>query len=85
MKQPTQWWQVISICVVVLIASFGGIINESNKVARLEDRVENLKIQQMDIQTSSDKRFDRMDIKIDAIQTDTRQILINLQNKADRK
>lgn len=85
MKQPTQWWQVISICVVVLIASFGGIINESNKVARLEDRVENLKIQQMDIQTSSDKKFDRMDIKIDAIQTDTRQILINLQNKEDRK
>ncbi len=85
MKQPTQWWQVISICVVVLIASFGGIINESNKIARLEDSVEMLKIKQLEIQTDAYKKFDRLDNKIDAIQNDTRQILVNLANKQDRK
>lgn len=85
MKQPTPLWQVISICAIVLIAAFSGIISESNRVATLQSELDDMKIQQMQIQTNSDKRFDKMDSKIDAIQLDTRQILVNLANKEDRK
>ncbi len=85
MKQPTPLWQVISICVTVLIASFAGIINASNKISALQTEVENVKIQQYNLQLNSDKKFDRIDAKIDGIQADTRQILINLAGKQDRK
>lgn len=84
MKQPTPLWQVISICVVVLIASFTGILNQSNRIAELKKDVENLKIYQYNLQISTDKKFDKIDTKIDGIQNDTRQILINMEKKADR-
>lgn len=85
MKQPTPLWQVISICVVVLIASFTGILNQSNRIAELKKDVENLKIYQYNLQISTDKKFDKIDSKIDGIQNDTRQILINMEKKADRQ
>lgn len=85
MKQPTPLWQVISICITVLIASFTGIISQSNKTAGLAKDMENLKIEMFNIKMNSDKKFDKMDNKIDLIQNDTRQILINMERKADRK
>lgn len=74
MKQPTPLWQVISICVTVLIASFTGILAQSNKIARLEEKIGN-----------TERQFNNMSKKLDDLQLDTRQILITLQNKADRK
>lgn len=85
MKQPTPLWQVISICVVVLMASFTGILNASNHISKLQEQIDNLKAQQYNMQIESDKKFDKIDTKIDLIQIDTRQILINLANKQDRK
>lgn len=85
MKQPTQMWQLIISVAAVLLSCFAGIINQSNKIASLRTDLENVKIQQFNQQMASDKKFDKMDLKIDLIQADTRQILINLQNKADRK
>lgn len=77
MKQPTPLWQVIAICVTVLMASFAGIINASNKVSTLSNKVENLETQLYGIQIASDKKFDKIDNKIDNIQSDIRQILVN--------
>lgn len=85
MKQPTPLWQVISICVTVLIASFTGIIAQSNKIAALQKDIENIKTQQYNMQLNTDKKFDKIDAKIDAIQNDTRQILVELEKKANRK
>lgn len=85
MKQPTTLLQVIAICVTVLLASGAGIINASNRISSLNSEVENLKIQIYNVQLAADKKFDKIDSKIDAIQADTRQILINLATKADRK
>lgn len=85
MKQPTPLWQVISICITVLIASFTGIISQSNKTAALSKDLENVKIELFNIKMNSDKKFDKMDSKIDLIQNDTRQILINMERKMDRK
>ena len=85
MKQPTPLWQVISICVVVLIASMTGIVTQSNRVASLQRDLENVKSQLYNTQISADKKFDRIDNKIDLIQNDTRQILVNLERKEDKK
>lgn len=85
MKQPTQMWQLI-ISIVVMAGGFiTGIISQSNQIAKLTTDLENVKIQQFNMQLTSDKKFDKMELKIDAIQADTRQILINLQNKVDRQ
>lgn len=85
MKQPTPLWQVISICVTVLLASMAGIITANNKITRLEEDIKNVKTQQFNLQLTTDKKFDRIDAKIDLIQNDTRQILINMEKKQDRK
>jgi hypothetical protein len=85
MKQPTQLWQLV-ISIIVMVAGFmTGIINQSNQIAKLTADLENVKIEQYSAQIASDKKFDKMELKIDAIQADTRQILINLEKKADRQ
>lgn len=85
MKQPTPLWQVISICVTIVLAGITGLIVTNNKISRLETEVNNLKNTQYNMQLSTDRKFDKIDSKIDGIQNDTRQILINLERKADRK
>jgi len=85
MKQPTQIWQTVISIFVVLLSCGAGILNQSNKIAKLEEKLSNESIERFNAQLVSDKKFDKIDNKIDAIQADTRQILINLANKVDRK
>lgn len=85
MKQPTPLWQVITICVTIILAGITGLITTNNKITRLEEELKNLKSQQWDLQITTDKKFDKIDAKIDNIQNDTRQILVNLERKQDRK
>jgi hypothetical protein len=73
MKQPTPLWQVISICVTVLLTCGAGILAQSKKIAKLEEKIE-----------TTERQFDRMSDKLDQVQLDIRQILVNLQNKQDR-
>ena len=77
MKQPTQIWQLVISIFVVLLSCGAGIMNASNKIATLSNELDNMKIQQYSIQISSDKKFDKIDTKVDAIQADIRQILVN--------
>lgn len=85
MKQPTPLWQVISICVTIILAGITGLVTTNNKISKLETEINNLKNNQYNMQLSTDRKFDKIDQKIDGIQNDTRQILINLERKADRK
>lgn len=85
MKQQAQIWQLIVSVVVVVLSCFAGIISASNKIETLRADLENVKTQQFNMQTAADKKFDKIDAKIDLIQNDTRQILINLASKQDRK
>jgi len=85
MKQPTQMWQLIISIFVVLLSCGAGILNQSNKIAKLEEKLSNESVERFNAQIVADKKFDKIDTKIDAIQADTRQILVNLANKVDRK
>lgn len=73
MKQPTPLWQVVSICVTVLIASFTGIIAQSNKIARLDEKV-----------SRATDQYNTLSRKMDELSLDIRQVLVTLQNKQDR-
>jgi hypothetical protein len=85
MKQPTPLWQVVSMFITVSIFAITGIISQSNKTSKLEEKVNFIQQQQQEIQSNADKKFDKIDTKIDLIQSDTRQILINLAGKVDRQ
>ena len=85
MKQPTQMWQLIISIFVVLLSCGAGILNQSNKIAKLEEKLSNESVERFNAQIVADKKFDKIDTKIDAIQADTRQILVNLANIVDRK
>lgn len=84
MKRTTNWWQVIAACLTVAVPLTTGLISQSNTISELRTKVINIETKQYDMQISNDKKFDRLDSKIDLIQNDTRQILINLERKQDR-
>lgn len=85
MRQPTQLWQLIISIVVVLGSCFASIINASNKIATIQKDLENVKTQQYNMQLASDKKYDKIDAKLDALQSDITTIRINLEKKADRQ
>ena len=85
MRQPTPIWSIIAICVTLILAGVAGLVTTNNKITRLEEEFQNLKDQQFQIQLNADKKFEKIDLKIDGIQADTRQILINLEKKQDRR
>jgi len=85
MKKEITVGQVVGVAATLLIAIMSAWITLNNKVTRLETKQEQDRVEQYNLQIANDKKFDKMDNKIDGIQNDTRQILINLQNKQDRK
>lgn len=85
MKKEITVGQLIGSAITLLVAIMTAWITISNKVTRVETQQEQDRVEQYNIQLNNDKKFDKIDAKMDAISNDTRQILINLQNKADRK
>lgn len=78
MKKPVEWWQA-AILVIGFGLTVGGIVvNFSNKQTETDTRVKALETIYMD-------RLGKIEQKQDEQSRDTREILIILQNKADRK
>lgn len=85
MKQPSALWQVLAMFITVGLFALGGMITASNKISKLEQKITDIQGQLEMTQLNTDKKFDKIDAKIDLIQNDTRQILVNLAGKMDRK
>lgn len=85
MKQPTPLWQAVSIAVTLLIAIITGWVTLNNKVSRIEAKQEVERVNAEFIRTSMEKKIDKLDDKIDNQGKDIRQILVEIQNKQDRK
>lgn len=85
MKQPTPLWQAVSIAITLLIAIVTGWVTLNNKVSRIEAKQELESINAEFIRSSMEKKIDKLDDKIDNQGRDIRQILIEIQNKQDRK
>lgn len=78
MKKPVEWWQA-AIMVIGFGLTVGGIVvNFSNRQTEIDSRVRSLETIYMD-------RLNKIEQKQEEQSKDTREILIILQNKQDRK
>lgn len=85
MKKEITLGQLLAVAITLLISIVSAWVTINNKVTRLESQQQEYRDQQYTLQVANDKKFDKIDQKMDAISSDTRQILIKLENKADRK
>ena len=85
MKQPVNWGQIIATSVVILIACFTGIVASNREVSELKNEVANIKVTMYDIKIENTKQVAKLENKIDEIQRDITQILVNQEKKVDRK
>lgn len=85
MKKEITLGQLVSVAVTVIIALATGWITQNSKVSKLEEKVLILQAQQAEQSQSNEKKFDKIDKVLGDIQADTRQILVNLERKQDRK
>lgn len=85
MKKEITLGQLLGASVTILIALVTGWITITNKVTRQETKMHQLEANYYSLQLKMDAKFDRIEGKIDNVNQDTRTILIQLQNKADRK
>lgn len=85
MKKEITVGQVLSIASAVLIALVTHWYTLNNKITRLETQREEDRIRLFDMQLEISKKFDKIDKNLGDLSNDTRQILINLEKKADRK
>lgn len=85
MKKEITLGQLVSVAVTVIIALATGWITQNSKVSKLEEKVLILQAQQAEQSQANEKKFDKIDKVLGDIQADTRQILVNLERKQDRK
>lgn len=74
MKKEITIGQALAIAVTIITTLITGWITTTNKIKAIEVKVEYL-----------EQSKEKLESKIDAIQSDTRQILINLERKEDRR
>jgi hypothetical protein len=67
MKKEITVGQLVSAAVTVLIAMFAGWMSINNKVATLEEKNRTFEHQLYNLQLSMDKKYDRIDDKLDKI------------------
>lgn len=67
MKKEITVGQLVSAAVTVLIAMFAGWMSINNKVATLEEKNRTFEHQLYNLQLSMDKKYDRIDDKLDNI------------------
>ncbi len=85
MRKPANWWQIIAVLVAILSPITVGLINMARTVSSQEVRLQKLETDQYNNQLKVEKEFDKLGGKIDEQSKDIRQILVEMQNKQNRK
>jgi len=85
MKRPTELWQFVCGLLAMGLAVGAVIANHNRGMGQLEEKVRALEVNQFNIQMNSDKKFDKIEVKMDAMSNDIRQVLINQERKQDKK
>ena len=84
MKQPVNWWQIIAIIVPVMTTVIASWITHSNKLSAQEIRIQRLEADSYNYQLKIEKSLDKLEAKIDNLNSHYTKILVELQNKANR-
>lgn len=85
MKKEITLGQLLSVSVTIVIALITGWITLSNKVATQERDLKNLEIRFVDMQISIERKFDRLENKIDHTNGILNEVKVLLERKQDRK
>lgn len=85
MKREITLGQLLGVAVTVIMAIAGGWISLSNKVATNESELKNLEIRFMDMQIETNKKYDKLDQKVDEMTGTLNDIKVLLERKQDRR
>ncbi len=85
MRKPVNWWQIIGVLIALLTPITAGLINMGKTIAAQEVRLQKVESEQYNNQLKVEKEFDKLGAKMDDQSKDIRQILIEMQNKENRK
>lgn len=85
MKKEITLGQLLSVGVTIIIALATGWITLSNKVAKLEQEDIQIKSEQFNMQLKLDRQLDKIESKMDLHNQEIKNILIELQNKQNRR
>lgn len=89
MKRPTVMWQLIVSVLSVLLTIGVGWVSLTNQVKETatKQRIETdaMKEQIQEIKTSGDKKFDKIDGKMDDILEKINDLRVDVQNKQPRQ
>lgn len=82
MKREITYGQLIATATAIIMALAGGWISQNTKVAKLEERIQQMENDQMSMQIRIDSKFDKIDNKLDAISNGISDLK---ERKADRQ
>lgn len=82
MKKEITLGQLLAVGVTILIAIFTGWITLNRSDARNDERARNLELQQTSHEIRAERKFDKLDEKLDNIQNGISDLK---EKKADRK
>ena len=81
MKKPVEIWQAIIATFLLLITVVTIIVNQSNRITRDEGEI--LTLEKNNDRT--DQQFDKVNINLEKVNNRLTDILVELQNKENRK
>lgn len=85
MKKEITVGQALTIAVSILVTVISAWVTLTNKVTRIEERNVIQDSEIYSLRLSNDKKFDKIDTKMDAMQEDIKNILYKLGEKENRK
>jgi hypothetical protein len=81
MKKPVEIWQAVIATALLLVTVVSIIINQSNRITR--DEAEILTLEKNNDKT--DQQFNKVNDNLDRVNSRLTDILVELQNKQNRK
>lgn len=81
MKKPLEIWQAVIATILFLITVSTIIIDQSNRITRDESQIQTLQKNN----DKTDQQFERLNQNLDKVNNRLTDILVELQNKQNRK
>ena len=81
MRKPLELWQFIMSLIGLIMTAGVLIVNQSNKIATAELRISDLEQNKRDTK----EQFDKVNIRLDQIDSQLTTIRVLLEDKANRK
>lgn len=85
MKKNPVWWQIVTLLAGIVVPFTIFLVGLTKTQSAQEERLKSLESKTYDYQKQVEKEFDKTGVKLDKIDDTMTKILVELQNKQDRK